>query len=375
MFAAATLVLAVASAGDDAFNRGDFAAAQSAYRAAVAADPKDAAAQAGIARTELYGNHLDAAEKAARAALAVDPANAAAKRVADVVAQRREILNQASHLQVPATGVRIPFIALDPLPLLQITVNGKPANVILDTGGPDLTLDPEFANELNLKIDAGSQAGTFAGGRQAQIQTAHTDSVVAGGLKLGGLTVNLLPSRMLDFFPGKKVDGVIGTAFLSRFLSTIDYPGKQLILRPRDSALVATSSSTVLPMWFVGDHFMLTRGTINSLQNAMILIDSGLAGGGFSPGNDIIESAHVRTFPNKASQGVGGGGAVEIVPAIADKLCLETACQTNVEGSYTPSGSPLQIFPFHVDAIVSHTFLKKYAVSFDFQRMEIVLAP
>ena len=63
------------------------------------------------------------------------------------------------------------------------------------------------------------------------------------------------------------------------------------------------------------------------------------------------------------------------VPATADMLCLGSVCQTNVQGSYTPSGTPLGIFPFHVEAIVSHTFLKHYAVTLDFERMHLILAP
>lgn len=376
MIGALALTLGLqAQSPDDTFQRGDFAAAGRAYRAAAAANPKDAAAFAGIARVELYANHLSAAQAAARSALALDPANAAALRVTQVVAQRSALLAQSAHVKVPAAGAVIPFIATDPLPLMQITINGHKANVMLDTGAPDITIDPDFARENGIAVHDTGDVGTFAGGKQAAMLQAQLREVSAGGISLQHLNATVLPSRMLDFFPGRKVDAVMGTAFLSRFLATIDYPRARLILAPRSSHPRIARNAAIMPMWFVGDHFIITDGTLNADAHVPMLIDSGLAGGGFSPNNDVIESAHVKTFPDRAAQGVGGGGAVTFVPATADTLCLGTVCRNNVEGSYTPSGTPLGIFPFHVEAIVSHTFLKQYAVTLDFERMQFILAP
>ena len=286
---AVTLALQAASP-DDAFTRGDFAAAGRAYRAAAATDPKDAAAYAGIARVELYANHLRAAQTAARSALALDPANAAALRVAQVAAQRSALLGQSAHLNVPAKGVSLPFLATDPLPLMQITIDGHKANVMLDTGAPDITIDPDFARENGIAVHDTGKVGTFAGARQAPMVQAQLRTVSAGGILLHSLTATVLPSRMLDFFPGRKVDAVMGTAFLSRFLATIDYPHGRLLLAPRFSHPHVAASAAVIPMWFVGDHFVIARGTLNADANVPMLIDSGLAGGGFSPNNDVSKA-------------------------------------------------------------------------------------
>jgi hypothetical protein len=42
---------------------------------------------------------------------------------------------------------------------------------------------------------------------------------------------------------------------------------------------------------------------------------------------------------------------------------------------YSPGGSPLQMFPFAVAGTVSHTYLKHYAVTFDFSAMQLILSP
>ena len=367
---ALALVAAVSGSDADAlFTAGDFTAAKAAYTKALAAGPKDAAANLGLARLNLYENRLEDAASFARATLAVDSRNAAAQRVLQTVEQREGVLASAQALNVPQSGIVVPFLEVDPLPLMQFTVDGRAGNFLLDTGGPDVVLDPGFATELGLKITNG-QTGIFAGGRTAQVRQAIVPDFRVGPLSLHGLRAGILPSRELPFFKGRKIDGVIGTVFLSRFLATIDYPHRRLILHPRSAAPPA---GTAARMWLVGDHFMFAHGSVNGLPNQLFLVDSGLAGGGFGPEERTIAAAHVKTFPGKAQMGMGGGGAVKFIPVVADTLCLSTACQNNISGMYTPGGSPLGLFPFAAAGTVSHTYLKHYAVTLDFSAMKIIL--
>ncbi len=364
------LALAASSRPDALFAAGDFPAAKAAYTKAAAADPKDLAANVGLARLNLYENRLDDAVSYAHAALAIDPQNSAAQRVMQTVEQRKAVLASAQALNVPQAGIVVPFLEIDPLPLMQFTVDGHTGNFLLDTGGPDVVLDPGFAAELGLKITSG-KTGIFAGGRTAQVRQAIVPDFGVGPLSLHGLHADIMPSRELPFFKDLKIDGVVGTVFLSRFLATIDYPNRRLILRPRTAA---PPSGTVAPMWLVGDHFMFAHGSVNGLMNQLFLVDSGLAGGGFGPEERTITAAHVKTFPGKAQTGMGGGGQVKFIPVVADTLCLSTACQNDVSGMYTPDGSPLAIFPFTAAGAVSHSYLKHYAVTFDFSAMKIILS-
>ncbi|HEX3467619.1 MAG TPA: hypothetical protein VHT05_06030, partial [Candidatus Elarobacter sp.] len=195
-----------------------------------------------------------------------------------------------------------------------------------------------------------------------------------GGFVIGDVTVGILPTRGMLPYHGVRVDGVVGTVFLSRFLSTIDYPRDRLVLElpgfanPRPRTIVTR-------MWLVGDHFVFARGSVNALENQLFMIDSGLAGGGFGPEAATVEAAHIRTMPEKASTGIGGGGAVRFVPAVVDRLCVATACQRDVPAIYTPEGSPMAGFPFRAAGMVSDTFLRHYAVTFDFARMRLMLTP
>ncbi|GAC1389226.1 MAG: hypothetical protein NVSMB31_04950 [Vulcanimicrobiaceae bacterium] len=355
---------------DQLFAAGNFTAAKAAYEQVLAQKPGDLMATVGLARTALYENHLDEAQAAANRALSGGGQNALALGVLKRVSERRAVEASAQAVLIPAMGVSIPFLASEPLPLLRMKINGHDANLLLDTGAPDLAIDPEFAKELHLKsVAAGT--GTFAGNRKMEMQAASIDRVSVGGLTVRHLTADLIPSRGLPFFADKhlRVDGVVGTIFLSRFLSTIDYPNSQLILKPRSQKLLADSRSIVIPFWLIGDHMLFARGSVNGSADSLFLVDSGLAGGGFMPTEATVSSAHVTTFPDKATEGIGGGGPVKFVPVVADTLCLGIACQHKIEGGYTPGGDPLSIFPFTAAGAVSHDFLKHYAVTISFNAM------
>ena len=153
----------VASA-DAAYAAGDFATALSGYQDAVRRSPNDPAAHVGRARLALYGNDLDTAEREAARALQLDPSSDAATRLQTQIAQRREASVPAG-LPPGVDQVTIPFIQLDPLPLVLVHVNGVKAFFIVDTGAPNVVLDPGFARLLHVKSTP-SGTGTFAGGKR-----------------------------------------------------------------------------------------------------------------------------------------------------------------------------------------------------------------
>ncbi|HZZ64645.1 MAG TPA: aspartyl protease family protein [Candidatus Baltobacteraceae bacterium] len=369
MIAVASMLLALSASGDALFAAGNFPAALAAYRQTISQNPKDAPALARIATLELYQNELTPAARDARSVLTIDAKNATATRVLETVQLRQRVAASASSLGIPPEGVTLPFVDSEPLPLIQVEINGHTANCVLDTGAPDIVLDPQFAIQAGMTI-TGGQMGVFAGGRTAQVRQAVASSVRAGSILLRDVRVGILPSPG-RLFQDRRVDGVVGTMFLSRFLATIDYPHHRLVLRAREGGTGA--DGVRVPMWLVGDHFLFAKGSVNGLGDQLFIVDSGLAGGGFAPEQQTIAAAHVRTFADQASQGIGGAGAVRIIPVIADTLCLSNACQHDVHGVYSPGGSPLRSFPFIISGAVSHTFLEHYAVTLDFERMEIRL--
>lgn len=362
------------SSGDALFARGDFDQARTAYADALSRDPKDADALLGAALTALYDNRLQEAARSATAASALSPGDAGAARILDTIAKRQMIAVSAKALDVPADGVVVPFVSNEPLPAVELQIDGKPATLVIDTGAPDLTLDPAFVKELGLKVTQGD-VGTFLGGRKAPVERTVVHSVTTGAITLRDVATNVLPSRELRLAGGRSVDGVLGTPFLSRFLATMDYPNHRLVLRPQGTPPIANPNAVSMPMWLVGDHMIFARGSVNALADCLFSVDSGGAGVGFMPTAQTVADARITTMADQKREGIGGGGSVEIIPTLANNVCLGSVCQTNVPGGYTPNGSPLSTFPFAVAGTVSHAFLERYAVTYDFVHMQLTLAP
>lgn len=381
--AALILVAAVAApapayAADSAaslFRSGDFAKAAVAYRAVLAANASDVDAEVGLGTIELYQNDLAAAEPLLRAAVAANPENVRAVKLLAELTRRKD--EAARFSAVAGLTAYVPFVAGDPLPVVRVVANGTAANFVVDTGG-DVDLDPDFAAKIGVKTQAAGN-GTFAGGKQAPVRQGMLNALSVGAATARDVPVHVLASNASALFPNLRVDGILGTTYFERFLVTIDYPHDRLIFRARSaqssaSFEAASGSAAVVPCYLAGDHFVLARAQVNDAPEGLFLFDSGLAGGGLTPSPQLVDAAGIALDRSNAGTGMGGGGAVTVIPFVAHRVAVGTAVQADVRGLFTPEGSPLAIFPFTVWGIVSDQFLRHYAYTVDFDAMKIVLA-
>ncbi|KKL64441.1 hypothetical protein LCGC14_2165020 [marine sediment metagenome] len=128
-----------------------------------------------------------------------------------------------------------------------------------------------------------------------------------------------------------------------------------------------------IPFWMVGDHFMVAWGRVNKSKPLLFFIDTGLAGGGFTCPESTIKEARINLFTDQASIGVGGGGKVQAIPFIVDMLSLGAVVEYNVRGVFTGGPSLNEVLGFQIGGIISHMFFRKYALTFDFVKMRLIL--
>ena len=360
-----------ASAEDAAFAAGDFVTAEHDYEAALAANPNDPDALAGLARIRLYEGRI----KEARDLAAKAPGNpVSAKVIATADMRGAAFAPDVWRTAMPKHGVTIKFTATDPLPMLSVKIGKQEVTFLIDTGAPDLVLDRDFAAEIGLKSAEAGQ-GTFAGGQHAAVAKSTLPEIALGALRVTNVPVTLLPTRGFALKPGVRIDGVIGTGFLRHFLATIDYVHGALVLKPRDESAAFEKSAvhaTVVPMWLTGDHFLFARAHIGDAPEALYNIDTGLAGGGVQATKATLDAAHIVPDESHAQMSMGGGGMVKVVPFRADAT-LGWLTVKDVEGSYTPDGDQFGIFPFKVAGTLSHGFFRQHALTFDFVAMKLVV--
>jgi hypothetical protein len=362
--------------GDDLFAQGKFAEAFPIYEQAVAAAPDSGPAIARLARARLYQGREKEATELAQKALSLMPGNPIANATLAVAqARQRNFGPDFYQIENPADTGSAPFVITDPLPVVHVTIGGREATFLIDTGGPDIMVRRPLAEALGLPITAGG-VGTFAGGRQAQVDRTVVPEIEIGGVRIRNVPAGINPSADGLNFPGIKLDGVIGTGLLMHFLSTIDYCGGKLVLAPRNSSpafekRVAASGANVVPFWLVADHFMFARGKMNQAEG-LFYIDTGLAGGGLVASKATLDAAGVTIDESKTMTGQGGGGAVQFVPFRASAT-LGNLTRDDLPGVYMPGGrDPLAALPFRSTGIISHSFFRQSRLTFDFEAMRLV---
>lgn len=177
--------------------------------------------------------------------------------------------------------------------MVAVEVNGKPAHFLIDTGGPDIIIDPDFAKEVGATVvDDG--VGVFAGGLRATVRRTVVDSFALGGLAVSKQAAGVLPTRGLPFGGKTSIDGVIGTGFLMHFLATIDYGHHALILAPRENVVVRPGATSV-PMWFGGIY--TPEGS--PLSAFPFAVGGVVSHGFFSPGALTFDFANMRLIVTK----------------------------------------------------------------------------
>src|SRR5438552_11392411 len=396
------------------FQVGKFAEAGKLYSQIATQNPKDYSATLQVGRIALLSNRLDDAQKWLEKAITLQPSDADAKvMLAEVFYRRADFQKAATALngvdvssnkliieqypclnvaklesfkgQTPyelhgnGTSTRLKFVRTDPLPVVNVRVNGgDEVTFFIDTGGSEVALDTEFAKELGVPQFAAVQ-GTFSGGQHAEVQLGRIGSLTVGDWTVKNVPTAMLPLRQLsEGFGVKQINGIIGTTLFYHFLASMDYPRGELVLRRKDAKSLeefkkSTGKRVAVPIWMASDHFMVGWGRVETLPPTLLFVDSGLMGAGVKLTESVIKEAGIKLEKNKAEEGAGGGGKLKIVPYTVRHLSFGEIKEENVPGLYDGPFPWENMFGFHLAGMVGHDFLKPYAVTFDFQNMQIFL--
>jgi Aspartyl protease/Tetratricopeptide repeat len=396
------------------FQAGKFSEAGKLSSQIVTQNPKDYSAILQLGRIALLSNRLDDAKKWLEKAIAIKPndndpkvmlaevfyrsddfqKSAASLKGVDVssnklIREQYPTLNVAMlesfkgqtpyELHGDGTTTRVKFVKTDPLPIVNVRVNGgKEVTFFIDTGGSEVTLDTEFAKELGVPKFGGVQ-GTFSGGQHAEVQIGRIESLTVGDWTVKNVPTAMLPLRQLsEGFGVKQIDGIIGTTLFYHFLTTMDYPHGELVLRRKDAKNLeefnkSPGKRVVVPIWMGGDHFMVAWGRVETLPPSLLFIDTGLMGAGVKLAESVIKEAGIKLEENRAAQGAGGGGTLRIVPYTVHQVSLGDIKEENVQGVYDGPFPFENTFGFHLAGMVGHEFFRPYAVTFDFQNMQTYL--
>ena len=340
--------------------------AQELLEATLAAEPEHPEARQDLAWAYYRGNDF------ASAADAFDGREASGA----MVAKLRSFAAEPPYGVPGSERATLPFLISEPLPLVRINVEGRDICVLLDTGGAELILDTEFAQEIGVRL-FGSQEGVFAGGKRDSFDHGRVERVALGEVQLERVPVHVLPTRRFSPVTGGRyqIEGIIGTNLLAQFRATLDYPAERLVLEPADAP--EHVAGVTVPFETLGDHYMIAdQGWLNGVGPQKFFVDSGLAGGAFTCPKRTLKSAGIPVPETADRGGVGGGGGpVRTGVFQIDELGLGRLRQRDLVGVYIePAGDAPADRDERWDGLISHGFLRKYRWTIDFAKSVFVFA-
>jgi hypothetical protein len=387
---AAGVTLGVAGLGssppdpDQLFQAGRFAAADRGYAALIKQNPGDAYAWAQRGYIALLANRFGDTERFLDKAIELAPADQVSMRrlgdcfvrqddyarAAELFLAAGDRIDAAFYSSVTGTpyetrgesSALLPFQAIDPLPMVEASVNGTRATFVLDTGA---TFGFSAAMAAQAGVAVVSTVMVNHGHGPVTSYIGVVDSLRLGGIEIRNVPVMWDDTSFADA-PGNAV-GVIGTTIFYHFLTTMDYAGGALVLRPATDRQPAASTA---PLWLAPDHFMFSRGSIGDSGQGLVLLDTGGIGLGVVLTTAQAAAAHV--VPDYSDPGAYLG--VTGYPCVADPIKLGLpgpgrVVRRDVPGAVGPF-APVN-FGFTNLGILSHEFFKPLSVTFDFTGMTL----
>jgi hypothetical protein len=251
----------------------------------------------------------------------------------------------------------------DYIPGFGAELNGKEVNAFVDTGGAWLHMSLSKARKLGIEVfEAGSG---FQGTMKRDLYFG-----MAKSFRLGEARLENVPIVVFSTITGGEDMVIFGTSILKKFLATLDYPGRRLVLSPRGNPALRKAhlgrfrkDSVEIPFYLWGDHYMFARGGVGGNRKLNFFIDSGLVS--IHPDRNFRQAAFTTPKGNYEKWGVDST-KVKSVFELSLPLCLGPLEQ---KGHLVLGASKAVAGSFggvKIHGLISHAFLKRYAWTLDF---------
>jgi predicted aspartyl protease/Flp pilus assembly protein TadD len=409
---------------------GNFRESVEEFRTALSLAENESLAVAGLAMVDFYENRTEACLKGLRRAVSLSPGepdfifnlgqaaarNEMYKEAADAYerflsvapktdADRRarirglidflRYLGKQGSLYVPAgrAMTMVSFESLDSRPILNVRVNGQqqPLRFVLDTGSGMSVVSEQTAKRLGLRpVARGGLARAVGGGGKFEIVYGFLSS-----LEVGEVKVENVPVYIRRFFDEKNpVDGYLGLAMISKFITSVDYGDRTFTLvRQRQSASLdllqtpsisdptqgirpASSRAVEIPLRTTSSGFLSGEVYLEGIEKPLnFIIDTGASISVISEKLAALEELGTYLTPHRMRVFGAAGVAEDVKTFRLPRLTLGTFIRENVNVAVLDLEPVNETAGFLQDGILGGNFLKHFRVSFDFRRGVIRLEP
>ncbi|MFM9905572.1 MAG: aspartyl protease family protein [Pyrinomonadaceae bacterium] len=267
----------------------------------------------------------------------------------------------------------IPFELIGNRPIVKLRVNNSDEQLrfVLDTGSGISVLSDVAAKKLSVKpITKGGFARGIGGDGKFEI--------IYGLLKkiqLGDVNIRNVPIYIRKFHSdGQQIDGYVGLALISKFLTTIDYGNQTLSLTKKeaDKREFRENDELSLPLRLTSSGFLSGEVQLDGIDSPLnFIVDTGASVSVIS--NGVSKAAGISPFvSNEKMRVVGAAG---ITDDVATFLLPRVTFGKNSSEDIMAVALDLDIINeasgFEQAGILGGNFLKNYRLTFDFKNSKV----
>jgi predicted aspartyl protease/Flp pilus assembly protein TadD len=331
------------------------------------------------ARNERYKEAADAYETFLRVAPKTDADRRA--RIRGLIDFLRYLGQQGNLLAVGGpNSVALPFELVNSRPVVNVRVNGsqKTLRFVVDTGAGMCVISDEAAGRVGLKsVARGGMARAVGGEGRFEIIYGFLQS-----LHVGEARVERVPVYIRRFYNEQEpVDGYIGLSVLGKYLTVVDYGGRQMILLRDDearraAATPAPAGAIEVPIRTTSSGFWSGEVSFDGLEKpANFIIDTGASISVVSKA--LAARAGFERFAQAGYIKVYGaaGLADNIQTILLPRITLGTYTWQNIYAAMLDLEAINETAGFEQTGIIGGNILRRYRVTFDFTRGAIRLDP
>ncbi|MBC7901375.1 MAG: aspartyl protease family protein [Saprospiraceae bacterium] len=271
----------------------------------------------------------------------------------------------------------VPFKLRGNRPIIQLKINGKgdTLNFVLDTGSGISVISDKTAERLNIgSITKGGFARGIGGDGKFEIVYGFLRQIEIGDVKIRSVPVYIRKFHT----DGNEIDGYIGLALISKFLTTIDYGNLTFSLAKKAEydMLAVEDAGVSLPLRLTSSGFLSGQVQLEGVTESLnFIVDTGASVSVIS--DDVASMEGITPFASSERMRViGSAGITEDVPSfLLPKVSFGKHSRKSITAIALDLDMINEASGFEQAGILGGNFLRNYRMTFDFRNSRVTFVP
>ncbi len=268
----------------------------------------------------------------------------------------------------------IPFELEGDRPIIKLRINDKaePLRFVLDTGSGISVISEKTAKRLKINpITKGGYAKGIGGDGKFEIVYGLVRKVSIGDVNVKNVPVYL--RKFQD--PTQEVDGYIGLALISKFLTTIDYGTRTFSLtkKPADTLEFQKNDALSLPLRLTSSGFLSGEVQLEGIDAMLnFIVDTGASVSVIS--ERVAKTDGISPFVNDEKMRVIGSAGIreDVSSFMLPRITFGRHSRTSIKAVALDLDIINEASGFEQAGILGGNFLKNYRLTFDFKNSKVV---